>query len=59
MDRLKALYADALNRFANLTTRERRLVIGAAAGLLVFVLFVSLFSFAGTARARFHSLRPS
>lgn len=49
MDKLKALYADAQNRFANLTTRERRLVIIASAGLLVFVLFVSLFSFNSSA----------
>ena len=42
MERVRALIADALQYVQNATPRERRLVLLAGAGLLVFVLLLSL-----------------
>src|SRR5260370_22226448 len=42
MDRLKALLSDVQAWFQRLTTRERRLVAGAATGVAAFVLFFVL-----------------
>jgi len=49
MDRLKALLADAQAWFQRLTTRERRLVAGAATGVAAFVLFFVLIGFSTSA----------
>jgi general secretion pathway protein M len=53
MDKLKALVAQAQAYFNQLSTRERRLVLAAAAGALCFILFITFFSFAqGAASTR-------
>src|SRR5216684_1486723 len=49
MDRLKALLADVQAWFQRLTTRERRLVAGAATGVAAFVLFFVLIGFSTSA----------
>jgi len=49
MDRLKALLADVQAWFQRLTTRERRLVAGAATGVAAFLLFFILIGFSTSA----------
>jgi len=49
MDQLKALWANAQNWFTSLSTRERRMVVGAGSAVVVFILFMIFSGLAGTA----------
>jgi len=48
MEQLKALWANLENALAELSARERRMVLAAGAAVLVFVLFITLFSISST-----------
>lgn len=51
MDSFKQLFAPAQTWFSSLSARERRLVLLAGSAVLVFVLFLTVMSFASSARS--------